>query len=215
MKFMVSMGLFVLILPSLLFADYIDYKKTKVIAVQRKAYKLKHELTLTPVYLPFDPYTTGVGIGFSYTYNFSDSIAWTFIDGNIVTSFETSLRAGLVKDYDADTKDFKEIKYIFSTGLRYTPFYYKGVFFNSMMLHGHGYFVLGISMLKVNKTTSTAVSESSFKYGNYVGFGFNLLTKNDIILSITFKDHLYWDDKSVSQIMALYLGFGINFGTGE
>jgi len=204
--------LFLLLFPALLLADYIDYKKTKIIAVQKKVFTLKNELSLNPVYLPFDPYTTGVGIGFSYTYNFSDSFAWTFVDGAIITSFETSLRSNLVKDYDADTQAFKEIKYIFGTGLRYTPFYYKGVVFNSLILHGHGYFLLGLSALRVNKMSSNLVDEESFKFGNYIGFGFNLLTRNDIVLSLSFKDYLYWDDSSVSQIMALIFGFGINFG---
>jgi outer membrane beta-barrel protein len=179
-------------------ASAIEYRE-KILAVQDRKYKLKHELSANIGFLPLDAYNKYFTFGGSYTYNFSDWIAIELGNFSFSVANDTGLERELVRNWVADPVGYDLIKFMINGGIIYTPIYTKLLLFNSVLVRGSTYFILGGGAIKL-QTAGTSPEV-------HVGFGFKVFVKNWFNVRLEIRDFLYkadgWDN-------ALYLGAGFS-----
>lgn len=124
------------------------YDLPEVVAVQDRPYYLNHDLTFQAGALPSDAFNKGYTVGTSYTYFFSDYLAWEVINLNYNFNAETGLKddiegMGSVVQNKGFDGALDYITYFATTNVVYTPLYNKSLLFNRSVINGETSFVFG------------------------------------------------------------------------
>src|SRR5262245_13205759 len=107
-----------LLTPSLAFAQYEELENPGTIAaVQERAYRMNHELSLALGVLPLDAFYKGVYGQVSYTYHFTDAFAWQVGRGAYSHSLNTGLRNELENGFGVSPTRFDEVQYFIGSDL--------------------------------------------------------------------------------------------------
>lgn len=178
----------------------------RLAAVQRRTFRVDHEIYAAAGYLPLDAYYKGVGPIGSYTWHMSDAWGWEIVRGQYSFGFSTSLRDELLQIFRAKPADFEETKLLVSSTIVLKPLYGKLAMFDSRVVHSEVYGLLG--------ATVGVFSSGAFKPGPQVGLGFRFFLSHVVSLRVEARYH-YLFAKAPSQIVDIAAGFSFNLGGTE
>ncbi len=115
-------GLAVPSLPGLLAADEASWgEEGRIYAVQKKPYRLKHELHASVGVLPMDAFYKGVTFGGGYTYHFSHHFAWEVFQIQSSQNVDTGLKKALQDQFSVEASSFREVDLLASSNAVFVP----------------------------------------------------------------------------------------------
>lgn len=178
-----------------------------VSAIQERAYRMNHELTLGIGTLPLDAFYKGVYAQVSYVFHFTDSFAWQVGRGGYSYNLKTGLREQLEKDFGVIPTVFEEAQYFVGSDLMWKPFYGKAAVLNSRVIYFETHLIGGATVFKFT---------NGFKPALNLGLGFRIFQNKVISYRLDVTDNIVF---SVSQkpfnVMAIQLMLALNFGATE
>lgn len=205
----VAMGMALLVaLPVL---AYEAEEPEKLAAVQKRKFRLDHEIFAAAVYQPLDAFYKGLGPEVSYTAHFSDLIGWEVIRGTYSFNFETKLREQLRKDFAVSPTKFDKLQWMVGTAAVLKPMYGKHSFLNYGVVHADLYFLLGASLgrFELGKADS-----NSYKPGPQAGAGLRFFVTESLSVRAEGRYH-YLISRESTQIVDISLGLAVNLGGAD
>ncbi|MGO9831055.1 MAG: outer membrane beta-barrel domain-containing protein [Myxococcaceae bacterium] len=188
-----------------------------VLAVQDRTYRMNSELMLAIGVLPLDAFTKGLSFEISYTYHFSDSIAWQI--GRFLYSYNiaTGLQEQLVRDFGVNPTAFAQTNWIAGSDFMWTPVYGKFAWLNSSVAHFEIYGLLGLSVANQRISTDIAAGTTSttFLPGLDFGIGWRFYVSKSVSFRFEVTDNLLFATSGIQNIMVVQLGAAFNFGSTE
>lgn len=184
-------------------------KPDAVSAVQERAYRMQHEFDLSVGLLPLDPFSKGLFAQGSYTAHFSDVFAWQIVRGAYSYTAKTSLREQLERDFGVLPPAFEEVQFFFGTDILLKPLYGKLSVMNKFVLHGELFVILGATLFKFT---------TSLRPGVNLGIGGRIFLNRTLSLRLDITDNVVIPlgaGQSLTSVMAMSLGLGINIGATE
>ena len=174
-------------------------------AVQKRRYRLDHEIYAAANFLPWDAFYKGVGPTGSYTWHFSDQLGWEVLRGSYIFRLPTGLRDQLTKDFNVSATRFEEMEWMVSSGLMYRPLYGKFSISNRKVVHAEMYGTLGGTVAHYTQT---------FKPGAQLGAGGRFFLTTWMSLRLDARYHLLISDK-FTHVVELTGGLAFNLGGAD
>lgn len=174
----------------------------KLAAVQRRKFRMDHEIFLAADLQPLDAFYKGVGPVGGYTLHFTDVLAWEILRGGYSFRLGTGLRDQLEKDFGVAPTKFEEMEWYVGTAAMITPFYGKLSLINRAVTHAEMFILIGAV---VGKFTDT------YKPGPQAGLGLRFFLSEWISVRFDFR-YEYLISKKPSQVIDLSLGLCFNLG---
>ncbi len=200
-KILVLLGWAVLTaLPMPAAADEAVEQPGRLAAVQRRKFRMDHEIYAAASLLPLDAFYKGLGPAGSYTFHFSDTLAWEVVRGSYSWGIGTSLRKQLVDLGFAPTR-FEQIQLMLSSAVMYTPLYGKFSMLNERVLHAEIFGTAG---------ATGAWFTDSFKAGPQLGLGARVFLSESVSLRLDARYNFFLPAKI--QAVEMTLGFSLNLG---
>ncbi|HXX32026.1 MAG TPA: outer membrane beta-barrel domain-containing protein [Myxococcaceae bacterium] len=188
-----------------------------VLAVQDRAYRMNSELMLGLGFLPLDAFTKGIGGEVSYTYHFSDSIAWQI--GRFLYSYNvaTNLRTQLQRDFGVNPTAFPQTNWIAGSDFMWTPIYGKFAWLNSSVAHFEIYALGGISVVnqRISNDIAAGTTSTTFLPGIDLGVGWRFYVSKGVSFRLEVADNIVFGSGGVQNILVILLGVSFNFGSTE
>jgi outer membrane beta-barrel protein len=181
-----------------------------VSAVQSRAFRMGHELSLGVGVLPLDAFYKGFAGSVAYTAHFSDTFAWTVGRGTYSYNLDTGLRQQLEQQFGVQPTDFEEVHWMLGSDLMWKPFYGKTAFLNQQVLHFELYGVLGGSVLRMVDTT--------FRPAVNVGVGARVFTSRSISWRFDATNNVVVVPSTpvrLVQVPVFQVSLAFNFGATE
>jgi outer membrane beta-barrel protein len=178
----------------------------RLAAVQKRRFRLNHEIFASAGFLPLDAFYKGIGPVVSYTWHTSDVWGWEVIRGQYSFAFDTNLRDQLLNDHGVKPTAFEEAQLLLTSSFIWTPLYGKMALFNSKVVHSEMYGILGATVARFSK--------GSFKPGPEAGVGFRFFLASAISLRTEVRYH-YLFAKSSSGVLDVAAGLAFNLGGVE
>lgn len=200
-----------LLLPGLASAQFEELENPgSVSAVQKRPFRMRHELDLSVGVLPLDAFYVGLYGQVGYTAHFSDTLAWQI--GRFAYSYaaRTGLRERLERDYGVLPTAFEEVQYFFGSDLLWKPFHGKLAITNRWVVHGELFLMLGATLFRFTNTFRPAVN---------VGLGGRVVLTENVSVRLDLTDNVVLPvgggAVNVLNVMATTLSLAINFGAPE
>jgi outer membrane beta-barrel protein len=171
-------------------------------AVQRRKFRMDHEIFLAAELQPLDAFYKGVGPVAGYTLHFTDVLAWEILRGGYSFRLKTGLRDQLEKDFGVLPTKFEELEWYVGTAAMITPFYGKLSLINRAVTHAEMFILVGAT---VGKFTD------AYKPGPQAGLGLRFFLSEWISVRFDFRYH-YLVAKKPTQVIDLALGLCFNLG---
>jgi outer membrane beta-barrel protein len=188
-----------------------------VLAVQDRAFRMNSELMLAIGVVPLDAFYKGLSGEVSYTYHFSDSIAWQI--GRFLYSYNisTGLQNQLVRDFGVNPTAFTQTNWIAGSDFMWTPIYGKFAWLNSSVAHFEIYTLLGLSVVnqRVSSDIAAGTTSTTFVPGINFGIGWRFYISKGVSLRFEWSDNVCFATTGVQNIMVVQLGVAFNFGSTE
>ncbi len=182
----------------------------RLAAIQQRKFRMDHEIAVSVGYLPLDAFYKGYTVEGGYTLHFSDWLAWEVARGAYSFNISTKLREQLEKDFQVQPTAFEQVQATITSAAMLVPAYGKYAFMNRVVVHSEFYLVIG---------GMGAWTTQSFKLGPVGGAGFRFFISE--LVSVRF-DARYalvaggsLQRPSMTQIVSLSLGFGLDFGSAD
>jgi outer membrane beta-barrel protein len=198
-----------LVVPALSFAQSEELENPgTVLAVQDRAYRMNHELTLGIGVMPIDAFYKGIYAQVAYTFHFTDTFAWQVGRGAYSYNINTGLRNQLERDFGVLPTAFDEVQFMVGSDLIWTPIYGKTSWMNRSVAHFEAYLILGGSVLKLTSAFRPAVN---------AGIGARLFHTKHISyrLDITNNFVVVPNRGAFLNVMTVQLMAALNFGATE
>ncbi|MFZ5468630.1 MAG: outer membrane beta-barrel domain-containing protein [Myxococcota bacterium] len=176
-----------------------------VAAVQERAFRMSHELTLGLGSLPLDAFYKGFYGQVSYTYHFTDSFAWQVGRGAYSYNLNTGLREQLERDFGVLPTAFDEVQYMVGSDLFWSPMYGKTAFLNKSVLHFSAHFIGGATVFKFTNAFRPAVN---------VGLGARLFQNRYVSYRLDLTNNLVLSERPFN-VLTIQLLAALNFGATE
>jgi outer membrane beta-barrel protein len=193
----------VLALPLTSFAQ--DEDPGKLAAVQKRKYRMDHEIFLQGDLQPLDAFYKGAGVTGGYALHFSDVLAWEVIRGAYSFRLKTGLRDQLQKDFGVAPTAFEELEWMVSSALMITPFYGKLSLLNSAVTHAEIFIVVGATV------AAFPGEKLTFKPGPQLGIGLRFFLAKWCSIRFDTRYH-YLFAKKQTQVVDLSLGLAFSLG---
>lgn len=174
----------------------------RLAAVQKRKFRLDHEIFAAAGLLPLDAFYKGVGPVGSYTWHMSDQWGWEVVRGQYSFAFNTALRDQLINDFQVKPTEFEQVEYMLTSSALWTPLYGKLAMFNSSVVHSEMYGLIGATVARLT---------SSFKPGPQLGLGFRFFLSSAVSLRVEARYHYLFARKS-TQILDVAAGLAFNLG---
>ena len=185
------------------------YAIPKVVAVQNRTYPfVLNGLSFQLGYAPLDAFNKSLLAGASYTYSLSEFTSWEVLNFlncfNVETDLKSQLQALNLQALGAKISFLDYANWILTTGFIYTPLYNKSLLFNRSIVHSEFSFVIDAGTIK-------------FQFaGNRPAFGGGLIMRFFLSptssLKFDFRNHLYFNDDGMGNILGLVVGYHWQFG---
>jgi outer membrane beta-barrel protein len=192
-----------LVLPLVAFAQ--DEDPGKLAAVQKRKYRLDHEIFLQAGLQPLDAFTKGAGVTAGYDLHFSDILAWEILRGTYSFRLKTGLRDQLQKDFGVAPTAFEELEWMVGSALMITPFYGKLSLLNSAVTHAEIFIVIGATV------AAFPGEKLTFKPGPQLGIGLRFFLAKWCSIRFDTRYH-YLFAKKQTEVLDLSLGLSFSLG---
>jgi outer membrane beta-barrel protein len=148
-----------LLMPTICLAQLEELENPgSVSAVQPREVKMAHELNLAIGVLPLDAFYKGLYGQLSYTYHFTDYLAWQIGRGAFAYALRTGLRQELESKYTVLPTTTEEVQFFFGSDLILKPFYAKFTLANRTVVHGEIFFIVGPTVFKFTNVFRPAIN---------------------------------------------------------
>ncbi len=172
----------------------------QVAAVQNREYRMGQEIELAATLLPYDAFYKGLAPTASYTFHFSDTLAWEVFRIGYSVDFDTGLKQQLLQ-LGAQPTQFEQTQLFVTSNVMYSPLYVKGTLANKSVVHGEGYLLLG----------GGAFDETDgFHPAPDAGLGARLFLSRAFSLRLEVRDAVILDSKLTNSV-DVNLGIALNF----
>jgi outer membrane beta-barrel protein len=175
----------------------------RLAAVQKRKYRLDHELFVSATFLPWDAFYKGVGPSGSYTWHFSDRVGWEVIRGTYAYGFPTSLRDQLEKDFKVAPTRFEQLQLVLDSALMWKPLYGKFALANRGVVHAEMFCLVGGALAQLTDRT--------YKAGPQVGVGWRFFLNTWISYRLDARYDLLVA-KKMTHVVDLTTGLAFNLG---
>ena len=177
----------------------------KLAAVQRRKFRMDHEIFAAAQFMPLDAFYKGIGPVAGYTIHFTDVIAWEVVRGGYSFTLNTSLRDQLEKDFGVAPTKFTEMQWMVSSAAMFTPFYGKLSLVNSAVTHAEIFAVVGATVAKFN---------DAYRPGPQGGVGLRFFLSERVSIRFDVRYH-YLFSSNPAQLVDLSLGLALNLGGSD
>jgi outer membrane beta-barrel protein len=174
----------------------------KIVAVQGRRYKLKHEFHGSGGILPLDAFAKGLVGGGSYTYHFNDFFGLELINFQYSRNLNTGLRDDLEQNFGVTTTQFDLVNYYLTSGVVVKPAYGKMILFNRTLLHGE------VSIAGVGGVIKY---DSGFRPTGGVGLIFRVWFTPMWSIRADARDYVAITAGDIENILQISLGFSFSF----
>jgi outer membrane beta-barrel protein len=174
----------------------------KLAAVQKRKFRMDHEIFAAAQFMPLDAFYKGIGPVAGYTIHFTDVFAWEVVRGGYSFRVDTSLRDQLEKDFGVAPTRFEEMEWLVSSAAMFTPFYGKLALANSAVTHAEIFAVVGATVAKFN---------DAYKPGPQAGLGLRFFLSERISVRFDARYHYLFSTTS-TQMIDLSLGLSLSLG---
>ena len=199
-------GLAGLLLCSVAFAQTEELENPgSIAAVQERAYRLNHELSVGFGILPLDAFTKGLYAQVGYTYHFTDYFAWNVGRGAYVYNVNTGLRDQLERDFAVLPTAFDEVQYFLGSDVWFKPFYGKLSVLNRAVVHFEVHLLAGLSILKFTQR---------FAPGINLGIGLRVFQNKYISYRLDVTDNVVIRERPLN-VLTITASLALNFGATE
>jgi outer membrane beta-barrel protein len=189
-----------------------------VSAVQDRAYRMGHELTLGVGVLPLDAFYKGLTAQVAYTYHFSDSFAWQVGRGMYSYNVDTGLKEQLERDFTASPTAFDQVNWMVGSDLVWSPFYGKMAFLNRSVTHFEAFVSGGLSVLKLTLANSLDSGilglTGNLRPAINLGVGVRVYTSKAVSWRLDITNNVVFSNK-IFNVPVLQLALALNFGASE
>ncbi|MBA2665275.1 MAG: hypothetical protein H0U74_23505 [Bradymonadaceae bacterium] len=182
-----------------------DLRPYSSLVVQNRKHTPTHELNLKLGVLPLDAFTKGVTLGGSYTFHFTDLIAWELIGFHYSFHVDTNLKDEL-EVYILRPTPFEVLDYYVTSNVVFKPLYWKGSWLNSSLTYGELFFSLGGAYAWFTRSARPGVS---------AGGGARLYVSRLFSFQVDLRYLAFFDDKFLDTFEVkdeLSIGFGTSIG---
>lgn len=177
-----------------------------VSAVQKRAFKMQHEINLAAGVLPLDAFYKGIYGQVSYTAHFTDHFAWQIGRFGYSYAAKTGLREQLERDFGVLPTAFDEVQFFFGSDVMWKPFYGKLSVLNQAVWHIEAFLLLGASVFKFTNVWRPGVN---------VGAGARVFINKYVSLRLDVTDNVVipvgGGSVQLTNVMTITLGLGFNF----
>ena len=180
-----------------------------VAAIQKRPFSMSFEFNPVVIgTLPLDAFYKSYYLAGGVVVHFSDTLAWQVGRGAYSFNVSTGLRDQLERQFGVLPTANDEINWFVGSDIMLKPFYGKTSVLNSWVLHYEGYFLVGASLFKY--------TVGGFQPGISLGGGLRLFQTKYVSYRLDLTDNLVFNNKlRISQVIAVQLMLGLNFGSGE
>jgi outer membrane beta-barrel protein len=176
----------------------------KVSAIQNRKYHLDQELNAMVAFLPWDAFYKAIAVGGSYTFHFSDTIAWEVARAAYCFDFDTDLKKQL-ENLSTKPTNFEEVNFYLTSDIFFSPIYFKGVWLNSQLIYGEVYGEIGGGAFWTTDGVRAAPN---------LGLGARLWLSRTFSLRFEVRDSVLIETSPVN-VLDINLGISLNFGGGN
>jgi len=187
----------------------------RVYAIQKKGYRLKHEVHAAVGVLPMDAFYKGIVVGGGYTYHFSHHFAWEV--GQFLTSFnmDTGLKKELQGAFAVEPTSFRELSFLANSNLVFTPIHGKMSFLNRSVVRMECYLTAGPGISRYTLFDRAGASgyreeEKYYLSANY-GIGLRLFLSKRFAARLDIRDYVNFVGDGVDHAAYFGLALGWNF----
>ena len=167
-------------------------------AVQSRLNTERHELTLSTGLLPMDAFEKGLTVGGSYTWHFSDLLAWEAVNYQHSFPLETALRDEL-RLFDLEPTPFERVERFVTSNLVFKPVYFKGAWLNDGLAFGEFFALAGGGYGWLTRSSRAVVD---------VGVGVRFYTGDHLSVRFDLRELLFVTRDDIHD--ELWLGLGIS-----
>jgi outer membrane beta-barrel protein len=142
--------------------------------IQRRLFKLDHEISIGWAYLPLDPFTKGYGAQLGYTIHFNHFFALELFRVGWSYNIDSKLKTKLLDQMpDVSPAEFPAVIFFENTNLLFKLLYGKQSLFNRTVVHFEVYATLGASFLFRNPYPiwDGDLRNARYEFGVNGGFG--------------------------------------------
>lgn len=176
----------------------------KVYAIEDRDVMGTHELTLSVGSLPMDAFVKGLTLQGSYTYHFTQLLAWEVLGGIYSFNIDTGLKDELRDRFDVHPTEEGELTWILNSNLVFTPLFGKLAVINERVFSGELFFELGYAL-----GGFTAAYPSGIDFG----MGLRLFVSRHFSVRLDIRDYLFFPE--ATNHLYLSLGVSLTFGFQE
>jgi outer membrane beta-barrel protein len=177
-------------------------------AVQKRKYRLGHELNVQLGTLPLNAFTKGVTLGGSYTYHFTDTWAWEIAQFIYSFGVDTDLKDQLLNNFMVQPTQIESVNFIGASNVLLKPLYGKYSLTNKWVVHTEAFIEAGFAFAKY-------INPGVFRYGFDAGLGFRLFLQKYTSLRLDVRDYVFFKGKSPQNELYIALSLALSFGRGE
>ncbi len=174
-------------------------------AVQRRKFRMDHEIFLGGGLQPLDAFYKGLGPVGGYTLHFTDVLGWEVVRGGYSFRLGSGLREQLKKDFGVAPTRFEEMEWYVGTAAMITPFYGKLALLNRAVMHAEMFILVGATLGTFTGQTPT------YKPGPQAGLGLRFFLSEWISVRFDFRYHYLIANKP-TQVIDIALGLCFNLG---
>lgn len=153
-----------------------DYEEKSAYGpIQKRLFKMDHEISIGWAYLPLDPYYKGYGASLGYIIHFDHLWALELFRVGFSWNIDTDLKTKLIDQMpDISPAEFPAVVFFENTNLIFKFLYGKQTLLNRAVLHFEMYATAGAAFLFRNpfNVTEMDMDNARYDFGINVGFGF-------------------------------------------
>ena len=194
--------------PSTARADVASEKGGELYSIEKRDLLGHHELSISIGTLPLDAFAKGLTLQGSYTYHFTQLIAWELVSGLYSFNFETGLERDLRDRFDVQPEQDPRLVALLASNFVFKPLYGKLAFINNTLLTAELFFVLGPAL--------GFYEGGSVPFGVDYGAGLRFFVGKYFSVRFDIRDYLLLPDFSkVENNLYISLGLSLTFGFGD
>jgi outer membrane beta-barrel protein len=173
-------------------------------SIEKRNLMGSHEIVASLGTLPMDAFGKGLTLHGSYTYHFSQLLAWEILGGMWSFNFGTGLREDLKNRFDVQPTEVGELKWVLNSNFIFKPMYGKFVLTNDRLFSGEIFFVLGYALGGFTAAIPSGVD---------VGVAVRMFLGRYFSVRLDIRDYLFLPDfKDVDNNLYISLGLSLTFG---
>lgn len=187
----------------------------RVYTIQKKAYRLKHELYGAVGVLPMDAFYKGVAVGGGYTYHFSHHYAWEVVQFLASFNMDTGLKKDLQNVFAIEPTAFRQVEFMASSNFVFVPLYGKMSLLNRKVIRMECFLTAGPGVSRYiyyERQGATGYKEEEKYYlsMNY-GIGLRIFLNKRFSTRLDIRDYMNFVGDGIDHVAYFGLAVSWNF----